>query len=192
MSNILIKDLNSLPGSFDPVTDYIIVERITAGTSTTYKLPLSALSSLSGQVNASKVFVQSFTSSVSSNSYVASASIEFIKEGMLDIDSSFVLQLSSNIGSCIISKDSGNELISGKSGLIPSSRSLVELIRQVGGEHGTFALFADVEIDKDKGKITFSDLKYRQIRLSYGREEVGKQIRGSDVVAVIQGNIVPA
>lgn len=191
MSNILIKDLNSLPGSFDPVTDYIIVERITGGTSTTYKLPLSALSSVSGQVNASKVFVQSFTSSVSSNSRVASAPIEFIKEGMLDIDSSFVLQLSSNIGSYIISKDSGSELISGKSGLIPSFRSRVELIRQRAASNGTFALFADVEIDKDKGKVTFSDLRYRQIRFVWGVEELGKQVQGSDVVAVIQGNIVP-
>jgi hypothetical protein len=186
MSNILIKDLDSLPGSFDPVTDYIIVERITGGISTTYKLPLSALSSISGEVNASTVFVQSYTKSVSNNSLIASAPIEFIKEGLLDLDSSFVLQLSSALGVFILSKDSGSELISGKSGLIPSYRSSLELFRQ---EH--IGLFGNVEIDKDRGKITISDLKYRKIRTDFGHERPDVQVSGPNITAVIQGNIVP-
>ena len=151
MSDTTIEDLDELNDSnpFDPLTDYIIVQR--AG-GDTYKMLLSQLTT--GGVLGSTRYLDNKEFLISSKSQ-SGARFTFQQNGLFNYNSSFILELSWGDLKTSFIKTAASNAINGTLGLIPSIRTSEKIMSNL-----QYEIYADVNYDNSTHEITFSDIRY--------------------------------
>ena len=156
MANISISDLDPLPGGYLS-SDLIVVQRDNQA----YKLPISDLSSA---VNATSRYVDQSSISMSSHNlsgFKSGKRITFQKSGLLNQNSSFVVQMNFDNGAMALVKNVGADKINGVGGLIPSNRSFQPLFKTLSGE-----VYADIIISDSSNSIIFDNIYIKSVGTS--------------------------
>ena len=150
MSQIRIEDLPDIGSNFDPLNDYIIVQRENGQT---YKMLLSQLTS--GAVAGASKYVDSAEFNIS-NQAASGSRFTFQKSGLFNYNSSFMLQVGFGDMKTAFVKPPGSNAINGLLGLIPSSRTGEKIL---SGDK--FDVYADIEYNNTANYIRFSNIRYQ-------------------------------
>jgi|OM-RGC.v1.018843502 hypothetical protein len=153
MSDVSIKDLDDLsPDDINPLTDYLIVERIDGGISTTYKLPIGALAS--GGLLGTTKYIDNAEFLIAANAQSGSRFI-FENNGLFNYNSSFTLSLSFDGMQASFIKPPGSNAINGTFGLIPSIRT-----NQIIMFNDGYEIYSDIEYNNTSNQIKFFNIRY--------------------------------
>lgn len=148
MANISISDLDPLPGGYLS-TDLVVVQR----GSQAYQLPISDLSSA---VNEATRYVDQASISISAynlSEFKSGKRITFTRNGLLNVGSSFVIQMNFDNGGMALVKNVNVDRINGVGGLIPSNRPYQLLFKTLSGE-----VYADIIIDNSANSVSFENI----------------------------------
>ena len=153
MSDVSIKDLDDLsPDDINPLTDYLIVERIDGGTSTTYKLPIGALAS--GGLLGTTKYIDNAQFLIAASAQSGSRFI-FQYSGLFNYNSSFTLNLSFDGMQTSFIKPPSSTAINGVLGLIPSIRT-----NQIIMSNDGYDIYSDIEYNDTSNEIKFFNIRY--------------------------------
>ena len=175
MSQIRIEDLPDIGSNFDPLNDYIIVQRENGET---YKMLLSQLTS--GAVAGASKYVDTAEFNISAQA-ASGSRFTFQKSGLFNYNSSFMLQVGFGDMKTAFVKPPGSNAINGLLGLIPSSRTGEKIL---SGDK--FDVYADIEYNNTTDYIRFSNIRYKIIGSAFsfailgGGATIGAMMLGAD------------
>ena len=171
MSQIRIEDLPDIGSNFDPLSDYIIVQRENGET---YKMLLSQLTS--GAVAGASKYVDSAEFKI--NAQASSGSrFTFQKSGLFNYNSSFMLQVGFGDMKASFIKAPGSNAINGLLGLIPSTRTGEKIL---SGDK--FDVYADIEYNNTTDYIRFSNIRYQIVGNVFSFAIIGAGAAGSMIL----------
>ena len=168
MSQIRIEDLPDIGASFDPLTDYIIVQRANGDT---YKMLLSQLTS--GAVAGASRYMDNVEFQISAQA-ASGSRFTFQKSGLFNYNSSFVLQVSFGDMKTSFIKPPQSNAINGLTGLIPSNRSGEKILSA-----DKFDVYADIEYNNTADYIRFSNIRYQIVGNIFSFALIGAGAAGS-------------
>ena len=168
MSQIRIEDLPDIGSNFDPLNDYIIVQRQDGET---YKMLLSQLTN--GSVAAASKYVDSAEFNITTQA-ASGSRFTFQKSGLFNENSSFMLQVSFGDMKTAFIKPPGSNAINGLLGLIPSSRTGEKIL---SGDK--FDVYADIEYNNTTDYIRFSNIRYQIVGSVFSFAIIGASAAGS-------------
>lgn len=151
MANKRIEDLPTLPTetqSFNPDADYVLIQK-PGGAS--YKMVASNFIS---QAIAFRQYSDAASISINTSSSAGNR-VFFQADNLLSTNTNFTINIFAGANMKTIIKQSGNLLIDGVDGLIPSSSESQEII---GG--GDFNVYANVSYDSANHSILFENIYY--------------------------------
>lgn len=148
MSQIRIEDLPDIGSNFDPLTDYVIVQKSGGDT---YKMLLGDV--LSGATSASFKYVDRAEFNLAFQARSGSR-FTFQKAGLFNYSSSFTLEVTFGTMKTSFVKQSNSSRINDADGLIPSITRSQKIMSD-----DKYIVYADVEYNDTMHKIVFSNVR---------------------------------